>query len=184
MKRDAKFSEDRKYRYVLDRRVGESDKLVTFIMLNPSTADEVENDPTIRKCISFAREWGYGRLSVVNLFAYKSPKPRDLATIKGKDLDGGSRNDKAISEAVEMTDKLVCAWGSGSSLPAAFKREVLKPRVQKVLAIIKNQRKKPYTISEKLTEENQPQHPRSLHFPEDTRPKLWDESRWPVKGVS
>ena len=185
----AMFSDDGHYRYTLCRTVHLAEEtadkgLVVFVMLNPSTADAERDDPTIRKCISLARAWGYGQLKVVNLFAYKSPKPRDLATIKSKDLDGGSPNDKAILEAVEMADKLVCAWGSGGSLPAVFKREVLQPRVQKVLEIVKNQRKKPYTISENLTGANQPQHPKSLHFPEDTRPKLWDESRWPGKGVS
>ena len=67
MKRDASFSEDRKYRYVLDREWDESGKLVTFIMLNPSNADEVVDDRTIKRCITFAKEWGYGRLRVVNL---------------------------------------------------------------------------------------------------------------------
>ena len=71
----AHFSDDRLHRYDLHRRVGESDKIVTFVMLNPSTADEVNNDPTVKRCIEYARGWGFGRLIVVNIFAYRSTAP-------------------------------------------------------------------------------------------------------------
>ena len=76
--RCAVFSEDRRYRYLLERRVGDSPKRVLFIMLNPSKADEKYNDPTIRRCIGFAREWGFGLLHVVNLLALMSTDPRAL----------------------------------------------------------------------------------------------------------
>ena len=63
------------YRYLLWREWDNSHKTVSFIMLNPSRADAQVNDPTITRCINFAKSWGYGRLEVVNLFAYRTPKP-------------------------------------------------------------------------------------------------------------
>ena len=74
----AKFSLDRKYRYRLTRRVGLADNAVTLVMLNPSTADETQNDPTIRRCIDFANRWGFGWLHVVNLSPLRSPDPKEL----------------------------------------------------------------------------------------------------------
>ena len=180
----ATFSDDECYRYTLWREVEGVDKgsdrgTVVFIMLNPSTADASKNDPTIRKCLDFARGWRFGRLEVVNLFAYRSPKPRTLAHVQGKDITGGSRNDQAIEEVVQKGDLIVCAWGGGSSLPTIFKRGVLRTRSKEVLELVSRQGKQPYTISAQLTVSGQPQHPRSLNFPDDTKPKLWEESRWP-----
>ena len=172
------------YRYILFREVqleqGSPDNgVLVFIMLNPSTANAEKNDPTIRKCLGFAKDWGYGRLEVVNLFAYRSPEPRDLARAEGTDITGGRHNHDAIQEAVQNANLVVCAWGGASSLPARFKKGALKNRSKEVLDLIKAQGKQPYTISAKLTASGQPQHPRSLKFPDDTTPKLWEESRWP-----
>ncbi len=103
------FSEDRRYRYLLRRRVGESEKRVLFIMLNPSKADEERNDATIRRCIGFARDWGYGCLEVVNLFALMSTDPKALLeTDDPVDPD----NDAAIRAALESADTVVLAWGN------------------------------------------------------------------------
>ncbi len=74
----ADFSPDRKYRYVLRRKIGSSARRVVFIMLNPSIADEVRTDPTVRRCVGFARRWGFGALEVVNLFALVSTDPNGL----------------------------------------------------------------------------------------------------------
>ena len=97
IKRDATFSADRKYRYVLDREWETSGKLVTFIMLNPSNADEVVDDRTIKRCIDFAKESGCGRLRVVNLFAYRSTDPKELEHVADPIGDG---NDDDIRAAV------------------------------------------------------------------------------------
>jgi hypothetical protein len=70
MKTDAKFSACRKYRYALWRNWDGSKPYAMIIGLNPSTADENENDPTITRCINFAKSWGYGGVCVTNLFAY------------------------------------------------------------------------------------------------------------------
>ena len=105
----AVFSEDRRYRYLLRRRVGESDRQALFVMLNPSKADEERNDATIRRCIGFAREWGFGNLEVVNLFALMSTNPKVLLKAK---KPVGPENDAAIRAALEVADTVVLAWGN------------------------------------------------------------------------
>ena len=75
MKKDAVLSEDRKYRYLLSRNWDDTKPTVLFIGLNPSTADEKEDDPTINKCISYAKSWGYGKVLMANLFAFRSTNP-------------------------------------------------------------------------------------------------------------
>ncbi|MCB0280523.1 MAG: DUF1643 domain-containing protein, partial [Calditrichaeota bacterium] len=77
----ARFSRDRRYRYALWRTWADGNDSVLFIGLNPSQADEKENDPTIRRCISFAQDWGFSGCIVVNLFAYCTAYPGELKTI-------------------------------------------------------------------------------------------------------
>jgi hypothetical protein len=76
--RNAVTSECGKYRYLLTRQVGFGDRTAAFIMLNPSTADAVNDDPTIRRCIGLARRWGCGRLVVANLFAIRATDPAEV----------------------------------------------------------------------------------------------------------
>jgi hypothetical protein len=90
LKTDAKFSACRKYRYALWRTWDESKPNVMIIGLNPSTADENENDPTITRCINFAKSWGYGGVCVTNLFAYCATVPSDM---KESNDPIGSEND-------------------------------------------------------------------------------------------
>lgn len=72
---DAVFDPTRTYRYRLTRHTGAGIGTLLFVMLNPSTADEYRNDPTVRRCIAFARAWGFGRLCVGNIFAFRSTDP-------------------------------------------------------------------------------------------------------------
>jgi hypothetical protein len=99
---------DGAYRYSLWRRVGESRKRVLFVMLNPSTADAIVDDPTIRRCMGFARTWRFGELEVCNLFAYRTPCPSAL--LRAADPVGPS-NDRALSRAVARADRVIAAWG-------------------------------------------------------------------------
>jgi hypothetical protein len=78
-------------------------------MLNPSTADECSDDPTIRRCIGFARTWGYGGLEVVNLFALRATDPRALRV--SRDPIGGS-NDAYLRDAAARAAVMVIAWGA------------------------------------------------------------------------
>ena len=86
--RSANFSACRKYRYSLKRVWNRQSSLVLFIGLNPSTADEINDDPTLTRCMDYAKRWGYGGVCVANLFAYRATKPTDMLRVKdaiGKD---------------------------------------------------------------------------------------------------
>ncbi len=146
--KSAFFSKDRRYRYLLRRRVGDSSRRVLFIMLNPSMADEEKNDPTIRRCIGFAQKWGYGLLDVVNLFALMSTNPKLLLEA---DDPIGPDNDAAIRAALEVADTVVLAWGSH-----ALDHE------ERAAAVIEMVRKaaRPYCLG--LTKRGAPRHPLRL----------------------
>src|SRR3954454_15761859 len=78
LEQNAVISACGRYRYLLSRQVGPGLRTATFIMLNPSTADATNDDPTIRRCIGFARQWGCGRLAVLNLFAVRATDPAEM----------------------------------------------------------------------------------------------------------
>ena len=102
------FDKSGKYRYRLRRIWDESKPLVAFIMLNPSTADASANDPTIRRCIRFAHDWGYGGMIAVNLFAYRATLPR---TLKRARRPVGPENDDYLLQTHEDAALTVFAWG-------------------------------------------------------------------------
>jgi len=106
----ATFSADSKYRYRLWRDVRpDAVGSVTFVMLNPSTADAQKNDPTIRKCIGFVKQWGYRRLEVVNLFAWRATDPKELPKVAEPI---GQENDRAILDTCLTSEWVIAAWGS------------------------------------------------------------------------
>ncbi|PCJ63084.1 MAG: hypothetical protein COA79_02570 [Planctomycetota bacterium] len=112
MKTGAKFSKCRKYRYSLWRIWNEELPLVAFIGLNPSTADETKNNPTIKRCISFSKEWGFGGVYVINLFAYRATFPKDLLAYPEPI---GSRNISWIKKICEKCSMVIGAWGNDGS---------------------------------------------------------------------
>lgn len=102
------------YRYRLDRQLTPKPaKQVIFVMLNPSTADAEQDDPTIRKCKGFARQWGCSLLTVVNLFAYRATYPTGLsrAMRDGVNIVGWD-NAEHLARALGEGDLVVAAWGS------------------------------------------------------------------------
>ena len=105
----ARFSADRRYRYRLWRSWGDRDNCCVWLMLNPSVANEVDPDPTVTKCMGFARRWGFSAITVVNLFALVSTDPKGL--LKAGDPIGPG-NDAAIEEALKGAGRVVLAWGS------------------------------------------------------------------------
>jgi hypothetical protein len=107
--RGATFDTTRQYRYSLWRTWEDRGNRVAFVLLNPSQANEVENDPTIRRCIGFAKDWGYGSVEIVNLFAHCATKVQTLK--KARDLIG-SENDSYIRQAAERASLIICAWGN------------------------------------------------------------------------
>ncbi|WP_228260815.1 DUF1643 domain-containing protein [Marinobacter orientalis] len=106
MKTDAAFSDCRNYRYALWRVWDEARPYVAIIGLNPSTADEFQNDPTINRCISFAQFWGYGGVCVVNLFAFRATVPADMMRVKAP---AGPENDKWLVEISRSAGAVVAA---------------------------------------------------------------------------
>ena len=109
MIKGAQFSDDRRYRYALWRTWSEGDGHVLFIGLNPSTADETQDDPTIRRCIGFAKQWGFGGLYMLNIFAYRATKVQDL---KKADDPIGPENIHYLDMYFDRAGCNVACWGS------------------------------------------------------------------------
>ena len=112
MKTNAVFSSCRTYRYALWRTWDESIPYAMFIGLNPSTADENENDPTINRCINFATDWGYGGLCMVNLFALCTKDPSVMKLSKNPI---GPENNNWIKKLASDAGIVVAAWGNDGS---------------------------------------------------------------------
>jgi|HubBroStandDraft_2_1064218.scaffolds.fasta_scaffold343293_2 hypothetical protein len=108
MKLSAHFSPDRKYRYLLERQWSALPSLV-WIMLNPSTGTESQDDPTIRRCMGFSINAGYGRCRIFNLFALCSTAPCNLLSTKNS--VGAPENDNFLRILAIEKPKIVCAWG-------------------------------------------------------------------------
>lgn len=113
MKRQAIFSKDRMYRYALWRLWDMQKPSVCFIGLNPSTASAEDDDPTTRRCIAFAQQWGFGSLSIANLFALRSTNPRVLNDVRDPI---GQRNDEWIHTLSFDADITVACWGNQGTL--------------------------------------------------------------------
>ncbi len=144
----AVFSDDRRYRYLLRRRVGASQKRILFIMLNPSDADEERNDATIRRCISFSYSWGFGLLEVVNLFALVSTNPRILLEAE---QPIGADNDATIRAALQEADTVALAWGNHGIYH--------EKRAAEIMAMAR-EAARPYCLG--LTAQGAPKHPLRL----------------------
>jgi hypothetical protein len=105
----AEFSPCRTWRYLLGRQWDESLPTIVFVGLNPSTADETQDDPTIRRCIAFAKSWGYGTLLMVNLFAFRATDPREMMAASDP---VGPDNDRYLRNCNDMGTLVVAAWGA------------------------------------------------------------------------
>lgn len=106
----AQYDETRQYRYRLWRNfVAEPRDPCLWIMLNPSTATEYVDDPTVRKCQEFSRRWGHDSCRVVNIFAWRSTNPAILPLL---DDPVGPDNDAVIVDEVAQASRIVCAWGN------------------------------------------------------------------------
>lgn len=115
---DTLWSPDRAYRYFLRRSVEHDFELsakppIAFLLLNPSTADEMKDDPTVARCRRFALAWGYGEVIVLNAFAFRATDPRNM---KAQADPVGPENDAVIIETTrvlfEFGGTLVCGWGN------------------------------------------------------------------------
>lgn len=155
MIKDAIIDPTGQYRYSLWRIWSHNLPKVLFIMLNPSTADASIDDPTSRRCIRFAKDWGFGSLEVVNLFAYRATKPDELK--KCSDPIGPD-NDIYIRRAALQTDKIITAWGT---------KGALLERNRSVMEILYSFR----TYCLDISKDGHPKHP--LYVAGDCRPRLY-----------
>jgi len=103
------FSDSRLYRYTLWRQWGSTESYAMFIGLNPSTADEVQDDPTIRRCIDFSEQWGFSGLCMTNLFAFRATDPKEM---KRCPKPVGDQNDHWLVECSRDAGLIVAAWGN------------------------------------------------------------------------
>jgi len=140
----AVFDASDRYRYSLWRAWSNDYPRIVFILLNPSTADEERNDPTLRRCIGFARAWKFGSVEVVNLFAYRATDTRELLK---RDDPVGDENDLFLRQAVERYSTVVVGWGSKGTLLG---------RDRKVLSLLAD-KKDVFCLG--ITKDGQPRHP-------------------------
>ncbi len=109
----AVFDDAQEFRYWLARIWDVNRPAVNFIMLNPSTADQYHDDPTVARCLHYARRWGYGTLLVTNIFAKRSTNPKVLYTA---DDPIGPSNDNYLLKAASEADLRVVGWGTHGAL--------------------------------------------------------------------
>ena len=165
--RGARLSACGRYRYGLSRTwdagLIPSKGCVLFVMLNPSTADADRDDPTIRKCMGFARRWGHNAIEVVNLFAWRATDPDVMAQAEcnGADIIGPD-NDRHIIEAAHRAGVIVAAWGelggtwvNSSSL-----------RCRRVFGMLRGfERDRPRDVfALRLTKDGHPAHPARIPY--------------------
>lgn len=105
----AVYSDCERYRYSLTRVWDPAGSKALFVMLNPSTATEVQNDPTVERCERRARTLGFGAFRVTNIFAWRDTDPRKMRAAQDP---VGPENDRAILEGADWADQIVAAWGT------------------------------------------------------------------------
>lgn len=158
MDKGADISECGTYRYRLWRGWDDDEPFVGFLMLNPSTANAEKDDQTIRKCMSFAKKWGYGGIMVTNLFALRTKSPKVLKAFTGDRI--GLDNTGFVIDEAKACAKTVAAWGNNGTIGG------MGERYRKIL------RRHGCGLHHLgLTQLKQPWHP--LYLPGDTEPELW-----------
>lgn len=158
----ARFSPCKNYRYTLWRAWADRPHAM-FLMLNPSTADEIDNDPTVERCQRRAAMMGYGGLHVANIFAYRSTDPAALYSVHDP---VGPENDKAIMDAALNAGIVICAWGThGKHMN----------RGEQVLALLRNAGVKPYCLQ--INADGTPKHPLYVGYEVSPKPMLEPENR-------
>lgn len=154
----AVYSDCEKYRYALTRIWDDAAPRVLFVMLNPSTATERQNDPTVERCERRARALGFGSFRVCNIFAWRDTDPR----LMRKAADPvGPENDASILEGCHWADSIVCAWGTHG---------VHLDRGAEVAGLIASARRPMHHLG--LSKQGHPKHP--LYIAYETQPLPWD----------
>ncbi|MCC6863927.1 MAG: DUF1643 domain-containing protein [Rhodobacteraceae bacterium] len=154
----AVYSDCESYRYLLTRVWNLDSQRVLFVMLNPSTATETQNDPTVERCERRARALGFGAFRVTNIFAFRSTNPR-LMRVQSDPV--GPFNDAFISQsAVEWADRIICAWGAHGAF---------MDRGPEVERLLRSAGCPLYALG--FTQDGHPKHPLSIKY--DRHPEIW-----------
>ncbi len=157
------FSRCRRYRYVWELTWNPARRSCAFIGLNCSTADETGPDPTVRRCVNFAKNWGYGSLTMLNLFAFRATDPRNMKAASdpiGPDNDGWLRRRTRL--VVDAGGIIVAAWGTHGTFMG---------RAGEVVTMLRHREGIPlYCLSK--TKTGEPAHP--LYLKGDLKPQRWD----------
>lgn len=154
----AVYSDCERYRYSLTRIWAPSLRRVMFVMLNPSTATEVANDPTIERCERRARHLGCGGFRVTNIFAWRATDPRDLRRAVHPI---GADNDAALEEGAIWADQIIAAWGVHGAH---------RGRGAQVAETLRAQSTPLFHLG--LSKDGHPKHP--LYLPYAQQPVSWD----------
>lgn len=150
------YSDCERYRYSLHRTWAPGDH-VLFVMLNPSTATERQNDPTVERCERRARALGFGAFTVCNIFAWRDTDPRKMRAATDP---VGPGNDDAITSACQSADMIICAWGThGTHMDRGPAVEALMRATARPLHHLG------------LTKHNHPKHP--LYIAYTQQPQAW-----------
>lgn len=143
------FSSCNQYRYLLVRKWKDKGPMLHFIGLNPSTADGLHNDPTIKRCIGFGKSWGFAGVYITNLFAFRTPYPEVLVKEKHP---VGPDNDEFIRHYIHLSSRTVLIWGNHG---------IFKQRNRKVLKWVDH----PFCV--KINKTGHPAHP--LYLPSSSK---------------
>lgn len=164
MRSHAAYSPCQRYRYVLQHVWDDTPPLpmAAFALLNPSRATAYAPDPTVTRCIGYAKRWGYGGCMVLNLFAWRSTDPRGLLEC---DDPTGPDNDAVISECASRAGVIVCGWG-GPYSPRALGK-LVRMRALVVRRLVAG---KLHCLA--TAKGGEPRHP--LYLRGDLRPRRWE----------
>lgn len=154
----AVYSDCERYRYVLTRVWDEAAPRLTYVMLNPSTATEVQNDPTIERCERRARALGYGGIKITNIFAWRDTDPKKLKQAKEP---VGPENDALVAEAAAWADLTLCGWGAHGDH---------RGRGAEIAAVLRATGRPLATLG--TSKAGHPRHP--LYISYQTQPTPWD----------
>ena len=154
------FSPDRVYRYTLLHSwrglLDTEDRIACWIALNPSTADENQLDPTLRRIRGFSAAWGYNSFMMLNAFAFRATDPKEMERAADPN---GPENDAYLLAETAKVDKVICAWGTHAAL---------NDRQNQIRALLKD--RPLYYL--KLTKDGFPSHP--LYLKSDLMPVRWN----------
>jgi len=163
---EAVYSDCERYRYALTRVWQPGGRRVLFVMLNPSTATEAQNDPTVERCERRARALGFGAFRVCNIFAWRDTDPRRMRAVADP---VGAANDAAILEGAGWADAIVAAWGThGAHIGRG-------PEVERLLRGAGHA-----LLALSVTKGGHPGHP--LYIGYDRQPRPWPAAAPPGVG--